>query len=112
MEIEELRLEAKKAGIKSYWNKKQETLLRELGFNVKKDPVNMMKMTGGKEGFKIYTAEDKRGFIKHQKFNVEHMKQYARELGATSMIYRSKKQAFECFKDKKSIEFLSVSMFQ
>lgn len=99
MERDELRQKAKSLKIRNWHNKKIE--------NIKKEIANLE----GNESLDIDTSEDKKDYLKRSGFNFDSLKKYAKELGATKIIYRRVDNTFECYKEELSIEFLSISMF-
>ncbi|MGB1304017.1 hypothetical protein [Pseudoalteromonas marina] len=101
----ELREKAKELGIKSYHNKKIERLKDEI------KAKESIDQTVSNKRLTVNTSEDKQDYLKTFKFNFESLRNVAKELGADSIVYRKRKRAFECFKQKKSIEFLSIGMF-
>lgn len=105
----EIRERAKELGIKHYWNKKIENLESEIADA--EDMLGIVTLTidlGVK--FDINTDEDTKYFSTFN-FNFSAFRRYAIEMGATSAIYRKHKKAFECFKEKQTLDFLSIGMF-
>jgi len=96
----DIREKAKELGIKSYWNKKEDRLLKEI--EEKENP----------QGFSVDTSEDKKGYLKRAGIDLGRLACMAQELTADRIEYRAHKKAFECFKKNKTIEFISISSFQ
>ena len=99
MEDKELRQKAKSLKIRNWHNKKIENLLKEIA------------AIEGNESLDIDTSEDKKDYLTRSGFNFDSLKKYAKELGATKIIYRRVNNTFECYKEECSIEFLSIGMF-
>lgn len=102
MNIKEKREYAKSLGIKSWHNKKEDKLDKEIAI-----------LEGKKtKTIELDTNEDNKRYLERSGFNFDSMRQYATEMGGTKLVYRARTKAFECYKEEQSIELLSISMFQ
>lgn len=98
MEIEALRQKAKVAGIKSYWNKRPEKLLKELGEI--EDPVSS-------ESFEV-SIDQGQAYLKRISFNLDRLKNAALKMGADKVVYSHMYRKFDLYKNNKHFDNLSI----
>lgn len=101
MEIDKLRQLAKSLKIRNWHNKKEENLNKEIAAIQGKEV----------EPIKLNTSDDKTGYLDRCGYNREHMLQYAKELGATRIIYQRKHNVFQCYKEEHLLDELTIDMF-
>ncbi len=111
MDIKELRAKAKEAGIKSYWNKKPETILRELGFNMDKDPIKMRPMTGGKSNFELIIDDRAMPFLRRVSFDKDKLIAAAKHQKADKVVYDLRYRTFDLYNNNKKFDTLPIGSF-
>ena len=99
MEDKEIRAKAKSLKIRNWHNKKIENLLKEM------DSIE------GEDSLEINVDEDNKDYLKRSGFNFDSLKKYAKELGATKIIYKRKHNVFDCYKKDTFIDSLSIGIF-
>lgn len=99
MDIEQKREYAKSLGIKQTHNMKSDTLDKKIAL------LNVEKVQS------INTDEDKNNYLKRSGFDFNRLEITAKEMGIDKLTYRSRKKAFEGYVNGKTVDFLSVGMF-
>lgn len=110
MDIEELRAKAKEAGIKSYWNKKPEKILAEMGFNMEKEPLKMRPMLGKSKEFELIIDQGQ-DYLKRIGFDKSELIQRAQDMTADKAVYSHKYRTFQLYKNNKHFDNLSINSF-
>ena len=117
MNVDELRAEAKAAGIKNHWNKKPETLERELyGGRIheeKQEPAKGQGILPAQEPkapkLEVMITECDMKFFDTIGLKVEWLASLANQYAFTRFEYMHKFKAFRCYRGGKQVDWIDVN---
>ena len=115
MDIEEKRHNAKALGIKHTHNMKEATLDKKIagvmGGTTLAETTDELVFEELFDAMSIDTKEYKRHYLRSIDFSFTRLKQYALEMGGTKLIYKERLKAFECYREERLLDNLSITMF-
>ena len=109
MEIEELRAKAKELGIKNYYNKKPETLTKEIEAieSGEPSPEQVKAPKAPKVSINITKADE--AFFKSIGLQVEWLASLANRYDFSRFEYIHKFRAFRCYREDDHVEWIDVN---
>jgi hypothetical protein len=111
MSEEEIRAMGKKGKIKSYWNKKPEKILKELGFNMEKEPIKIRPEEEEKPTFDLTIDERAMPFLRRVSFDKDKLIAAAKHQKADKVVYDLRYRTFDLYNNNKKFDTLPIGSF-